>query len=100
MTKKSLIAKYVKTIKSVHNKKRARILLLNLLKQQNSDFKYQGVHKKLQKLPKKSFKTRAYTRCWKSFRARSVDSFTGLSRMALRELANNCALPGIGKASW
>jgi len=53
---------------------------------------------KQQRPPK--FKVRAYTRCRKCGRARSVYRRFGLCRICLRDMAHNGEVPGVGKASW
>ena len=46
------------------------------------------------------FKVRAYTRCNKCGRPRSVYRKFGLCRICLREMAHAGELPGVQKASW
>lgn len=46
------------------------------------------------------FSTRAYTRCTRCGRSRSVYRKFGLCRVCLRELASKGELPGVTKASW
>ncbi len=55
------------------------------------------VHKAAQK-PK--YKVRAYTRCQKCGRPRSVFRKFGLCRVCLREMAHRGELPGVNKSSW
>jgi small subunit ribosomal protein S14 len=59
-----------------------------------------SLNEKLQKLPRNSSRIRLRNRCWKTGRPRGYFRFFGLCRNALRELANDCFLPGITKASW
>lgn len=54
----------------------------------------------LQKLPRNSSSIRLRNRCWKTGRPRGFFRFFGLCRNAVRELAHDCYLPGITKASW
>jgi small subunit ribosomal protein S14 len=49
---------------------------------------------------KPKFKVRAYTRCNRCGRPRSVYRKFGLCRVCLRELAHAGQLPGITKSSW
>lgn len=58
------------------------------------------LNQKLQKLPRNSSKIRLRNRCWKTGRPRGYFRFFGLCRNAVRELAHDCFLPGITKASW
>jgi small subunit ribosomal protein S14 len=53
---------------------------------------------KQQRPPK--FKVRAYTRCRRCGRARSVYRRFGLCRICLRDMAHNGEVPGLTKASW
>jgi small subunit ribosomal protein S14 len=46
------------------------------------------------------FKVRNYTRCNKCGRPRAVFKKFGLCRICLRELAQNCSIPGMTKSSW
>ena len=49
---------------------------------------------------KPKFKVRAYTRCRRCGRARSVFRKFGLCRVCLRELAHAGEIPGLTKSSW
>ncbi|HHT40502.1 MAG TPA: type Z 30S ribosomal protein S14 [Actinomyces sp.] len=49
---------------------------------------------------KPKFAVRAYTRCNRCGRPRSVYRKFGLCRVCLRELALNGELPGVTKSSW
>ncbi|GAB3486375.1 MULTISPECIES: type Z 30S ribosomal protein S14 [Amycolatopsis] len=53
---------------------------------------------KASKKPK--FKVRAYTRCQKCGRPRSVFRKFGLCRVCLRDMAHAGELPGVSKSSW
>lgn len=49
---------------------------------------------------KPKFNVRAYTRCTRCGRPRSVYRTFGLCRICLREMAHKGELPGITKSSW
>ncbi|CED90342.1 MULTISPECIES: type Z 30S ribosomal protein S14 [Actinomyces] len=49
---------------------------------------------------KPKFGVRAYTRCQRCGRPRSVYRKFGLCRICLREMALNGQLPGVSKSSW
>jgi small subunit ribosomal protein S14 len=49
---------------------------------------------------KPKFKVRAYTRCQRCGRPRSVYRRFGLCRICLRQMAHNGEIPGLKKASW
>ena len=55
---------------------------------------------KLRALPRNSSPIRIRNRCSMSGRPRGVESYFGLSRIALRDMALNGFLPGVRKASW
>lgn len=74
--------------------------LIFKLKKANSFEDKLAFNELLQKLPRNSSPTRLRNRCWKTGRPRGFFRFFGLCRNALRELAHDCYLPGITKASW
>lgn len=88
--RKNLVAKYFFT----------RKVLTLKLKKANSFEEKLLLNKELQKLPRNSAQTRLRNRCWKTGRARGVYRFFGLCRNAFREMAHDCYLPGVIKASW
>lgn len=88
--RKSLITKYSKK----------RELILQDLKKANSLEVIFELNQKIQKLPRNSAPTRLRNRCWKTGRPRGYSRFFGLCRNAFRELAHDCFLPGVTKASW
>jgi small subunit ribosomal protein S14 len=49
---------------------------------------------------KPKFKVRAYTRCQRCGRPRSVYRRFGLCRICLRQMTHNGEIPGLKKASW
>lgn len=55
---------------------------------------------KLAKLPRNSSLTRVRNRCALSGRSRGYYRKFKLSRIALRELASQGQVPGVGKSSW
>jgi len=77
-----------------------RAFFLNELKKAKSLEEIFTLNEKIQKLPRNSSRIRLRNRCWKTGRPRGYFRFFGLCRNALRELANDCFLPGITKASW
>lgn len=88
--RKELVTKYFFTRK---------ILTAKLKKTNNFEEKLH-LNETLQKLPRNSAQTRLRNRCWKTGRARGVYNFFGLCRNAFREMAHDCYLPGVIKASW
>lgn len=100
MAKKSMIEREKKRIRL--NKKyslKRNILLKEYQTEKNFNLKLE-LHSKLQKLPRNSSKTRIRNRCWKTGRPRGIFRDFGVSRHVFREMAHQCFLPGVTKASW
>nr|QRW36802.1 ribosomal protein S14 [Monotropa uniflora] len=57
-------------------------------------------HVKLQSLPRNSAPTRLRRRCFETGRARANYRDFGLSRHKLKEMFNECLLPGVTISSW
>jgi small subunit ribosomal protein S14 len=55
---------------------------------------------KMRQLKKPKFAVRAYTRCQRCGRPRSVIAKFKVCRICLRELAHRGEIPGMKKASW
>ena len=90
-------AKRNKLVKK-YSKKREEIL--TGLKDSKSLTEIFEGQRKLQRLPINSSAIRLRNRCWKTGRSRSFYRDFGLSRHVLREMAHECLLPGVFKASW
>ena len=95
-----MIQRELKRVKLVvrYSKKRQEILF-ELKKERNLE-KIFGLQKKLQSMPPNSLPIRLRNRCWKTGRSRGVYRDFGLSRHVIREMAHQCLLPGLIKASW
>ena len=100
MAKKSMLARESKRKKLVVKYAEKRKIILNELKTANSLEQIFELNEKIQKLPRNSAKTRLRNRCWKTGRPRGFLRFFGLSRNQVREMAHDCFLPGVTKASW
>jgi small subunit ribosomal protein S14 len=100
MAKKSMLEREKKRSKLIKKYSEKRKLILNELRKKKSLEEIFLFNEKLQKLPRNSSKTRARNRCWKTGRPRGFFRYFGLCRNILRELAHQCLLPGILKASW
>ena len=100
MAKQSMLQREAKRTKLVakYSKKRKEILA-DLKTAQNLSEIY-AMQKKLQRLPGNSLPIRLKNRCWKTARSRGFYRDFGLSRHVLREMAHECLLPGVIKASW
>jgi len=100
MAKKSMLEREKKRKKLVLKYSEKRKKILNQLKKSKGLEEIFLLNEKLQKLPRNSSKTRIRNRCWKTGRPRGFFRYFGLCRNALRELAHDCVLPGVIKASW
>ncbi len=100
MAKKSMLAREAKRKKLVERYLLKRNLLKKELKKAfNLEQKF-AISKKLQQLPKNSSPVRLRNRCWKTGKPRGYSRFFGICRNVLREMAHDCLLPGVIKASW
>ena len=95
-----MIQRELKRVRLVvkYSKKRQEILF-GLKKEINLE-KIFVLQKKLQSMPPHSLPIRLRNRCWKTGRSRGVYRDFGLSRHVIREMAHQCLLPGLIKASW
>lgn len=100
MAKKSMLERETKRKKLVARYLPKRKQLLTELKTANSLEKIFEINEQLQKLPRNSSPIRLRNRCWKTGRPRGYFRHFGLCRNAIRELAHDCFLPGVTKASW
>ena len=100
MAKKSMLERELKRKKLVQKFAEKRKILLKGLKSAKSLEEKFALNEKLQKCPRNSSKIRLRNRCWKTGRPRGYFRFFGLCRNAIRELAHDCFLPGVTKASW
>jgi small subunit ribosomal protein S14 len=100
MAKKSMLERELKRKKLVLKYSQKRIDIINKLKKATSLEEKFILNELIQKLPRNSAKTRIRNRCWKTGRPRGYFRFFGLCRNAVRELAHDCFLPGVTKASW
>jgi small subunit ribosomal protein S14 len=100
MAKKGMLERENKRKKLVQKYSERRKSLLNQLKTAKTLNEQFSLNEKLQKLPRNSSSIRLRNRCWKTGKPRGYFRFFGLCRNALRELAHDCFLPGVTKASW
>ena len=100
MSKLSMIEreKKRKRLVSQYAQKRKNFLI-NFSEAETLEAKFE-LHGKVQKLPRNSAKTRLRNRCWRTGRSRGFYRDFGLCRHMIREMAHNCVLPGLHKASW
>lgn len=100
MAKQSMIEREKKRMKSVIKYQERRRLLSLDFKKADTFEKQMAIHKKIEQLPRNSSKIRLRNRCWRTGRSRGVYRDFGLCRHMIREMAHNCILPGVRKASW
>nr|YP_011005904.1 30S ribosomal protein S14 [Desmarestia aculeata]QWK43674.1 ribosomal protein S14 [Desmarestia aculeata]WAM62908.1 30S ribosomal protein S14 [Desmarestia aculeata] len=100
MAKQSMIQREKKREKLVEKYSEKRKALLIDFKKANNFVDQMEIHKKIEKLPRNSAKIRLRNRCWRTGRSRGVYRDFGLCRHMIREMAHNCILPGVRKASW
>ena len=100
MAKKSMLERELKRKSLIKKYSIKREAIIKELKSADSLEAIFALNQKIQKLPRNSARTRLRNRCWKTGRPRGYSRFFGLCRNALRELAHDCFLPGVTKASW
>ena len=100
MAKKSMLERELKRKKLVLKYAEKRTNILNQLKTAKSLEEIFEINEKLQRLPRNSSSIRVRNRCWKTRRPRGFFRFFGLCRNVVREMASDCFLPGVTKASW
>tara|TARA_Y100001936_G_C15618872_1_gene430565 strand:- start:53 stop:358 length:306 start_codon:yes stop_codon:yes gene_type:complete len=101
MAKKSKIMHNIKRKRLVATYAKKRKDLLSKIKDPNLSYEEKQMYRlKLEKLPKNSNPNRVRNRCNLTGRPRGYYRRFGLSRISLREMANQGLIPGITKASW
>ena len=78
--------------------KRAKTVAKNAEKRKA--LKEAGDYEALQKLPRNASPIRMHNRCKLTGRPRGYVRTFGISRVMLREMANQGLIPGVRKASW
>ena len=100
MSSKSLIIRQKKKVEAYTKNKLKWDLLKNVRKNAKTLEELFQINEKLQKMPRISSKVRLRNRCWKTGKARGFLRYFGLGQQSFRQLAHDCVLPGIIKASW
>ena len=101
MAKKSKVVKNIQREKMVERFASRRAALKAIIKNPNSTFgEKRAAYQKLEKMPRDANPIRVRNRCNLTGRPRGVYRRFGLSRISLREMANNGLIPGVTKASW
>ena len=100
MAKKSMIARQTKRQKLVQKYAAKRSQFKQELRDATSIREVVLIHRQFQGLPRNSSPVRLHNRCAKTGRPKGFYRDFGLSRHVLREMAHQCLLPGVRKASW
>lgn len=74
--------------------------LVKKYEKRRAELKKAGAYGELSLLPRNSSRTRLRRLCKMTGRSRGVYRKFGISRIALRELADKGEIPGLRKASW
>ena len=101
MAKKSSIYRNKKRIQMVEKYAERRKNLKKILgSSESTDEQFYAAQKTLSELPRNSSPVRVRNLCAITGRSRAYHRKFGLSRITLRELALNGAIPGMTKSSW
>ena len=104
MAKESMKARERKREKLVTRYAKKREELTKILKSTDASEDVQSAKwdamMAIQKLPANSSKIRMHNRCGLTGRPRGYMRQFGISRVTVREMANNGLIPGVKKASW
>ena len=101
MTRKSIIARENKRLKTVKKYAVKRAALKKAFLDQNNSYEDRmTAFAKLQKLPRDASPSRGVRRCSITGRSHAVYRKFGLSRIKLREAAMRGDVPGLVKSSW
>jgi small subunit ribosomal protein S14 len=100
MAKKSMIAREKKRRALVEKYARKRAQFKQELRTAASIREVVSIHRQFQQLPRNSASVRLHNRCVQTGRPKGFYRDFGLSRHVLREMAHQCLLPGVRKASW
>lgn len=100
MAKQNMIQREVKRRELYKKYKKIREDIKSEIKHTHDFNRQLNLQEKLQQLPRNSSLIRQRRRCWLTGRSRGYYRMFGLSRHVLREMAHQCLLPGVKKASW
>ena len=101
MAKKSKVVKNIQRKELVERYSDRRAKLLSIIKDPKTSYVDKRIaYGKIEKMPRDANPIRVRNRCNLTGRPRGVYRRFGLSRISLREMANNGLIPGVTKASW
>ena len=101
MTRKALVERELKRVKTVERFANKRRVLKNILSDANTTpEEKRAARAKLQKLPRNASPVRLRNRCAVTGRPKGFYRKFGLGRNKLREQTTEGNIPGLHKASW
>jgi len=101
MAKKSKVVKNNQRKELVERYADRRANLISIIKDPKTSYVEKRIaYNKIEKMPRDANPIRVRNRCNLTGRPRGVYRRFGLSRITLREMANNGLIPGVTKASW
>nr|BBK20456.1 ribosomal protein S14 [Cryptomonas sp. CCAC 1634B] len=100
MAKKSVVEREKNRQRLVRKYSKKRTTIKELLRSCESCEESLRLYGRLQSLPRNACPSRLRHRCWVTGRSRGYYRYFGVSRHVLREMAHDCLLPGVKKASW
>ena len=101
MAKKSKVVKNNQRKELVERYADRRANLISIIKDPKTSYIDKRIaYNKIEKMPRDANPIRVRNRCNLTGRPRGVYRRFGLSRITLREMANNGLIPGVTKASW
>tara|TARA_B100000029_G_scaffold402475_1_gene401990 strand:+ start:284 stop:589 length:306 start_codon:yes stop_codon:yes gene_type:complete len=101
MTRKALVQRELKRVKTVERFAQKRAALKKIINNSNATYEEKNeARMKLQKLPRNASPSRLRNRCAISGRPKGFYRKFGLGRNKLREEAMKGNIPGLHKASW
>ena len=99
MAKESMKAREVRRAKLIARYAEKRAALKEIVRKGEPAEAFEAAQK-LQAIPKNAIPIRLHNRCKLTGRPRGYMRQFGISRIQFREMASNCLIPGVKKASW
>ena len=99
MAKESMKAREVRRAKLIARYAEKRAALKEIVRKGEPAEAFEAAQK-LQAIPKNANPIRLHNRCKLTGRPRGYMRQFGISRIQFREMASNCLIPGVKKASW
>jgi len=101
MTRKALVQRELKRVKTVERYAEKRAALKKIMNDPNASYDEKNDARiKFQKMPRNASPSRLRNRCAITGRPKGYIRQFGISRVKFREMANFGLIPGVKKASW